>query len=145
MIYNFGPFFPQFWDNDVTKEINIREFWELNLLIGFDLLKMQIARSIEISIVPWSGYITLKQLWETLEKYIIKGLQFHVFYQAFCKNFLILMFWKNYSPLVPNLIMIDKNLAPCKESCISFFTLYLHNIRNQTFIIEMAPEMKRNT
>ena len=52
--------FTQFGDNDVIKEINISKIWKTNSRIGFDILKMQMAGSAEVSAVAWSPYITLK-------------------------------------------------------------------------------------
>ena len=93
MIYNFEAFFPQFRDNDVTKKINSQEFWKINSRSGFDLFKIQMLLvSVEVSIVVWSPYITLKLFWRTLENYIIKGHLFHIFGLAFYKkcNFRVL-------------------------------------------------------
>ena len=84
--------------------------YQLNL--GFDLLKMQMVGSVDVSIVVWSRYITLKLFWRTLENDVIKGRLFHTFHQAIYKKFVILVFWNKYSPFVPIFIMIDWNLGP---------------------------------
>ena len=43
-------------------------------------LKMQMARSVEVSIVVWSRYITLKLFWRTLENDVIKGSLLYIFH-----------------------------------------------------------------
>ena len=112
--------FNQFGDNDDTKEINISEFWKINLRTRFDLIKMPIAGSVEVFIAVWSRYITLKLLWKTLKYDAIKGPLFHTFHQAFYKNFAISVFRNRYSPFVPIFIKwFIENLARYKESCIS--------------------------
>ena len=50
------------------------------------------AGSVEVFVVVWSQYITLKLFWRTLENYASQ--------EAFLKNFVILVFWNNYSPFV---------------------------------------------
>ena len=53
---------------------------------------MQTAGSVEVSIVVWSQYITLKLFGKTLENYFIKGLISHLspsILQRFC-NFSVL-------------------------------------------------------
>ena len=46
---------------------------------------MQMVESVEVFIVVWSPYITLKLFW-------IKGPLFYTFHQAFYKDFVTLMF-----------------------------------------------------
>ena len=59
--------FTQFGDNDITKEVNIPEFWKINSRTGFYLLKMQMAGSVEVFIVvghnklPWNCF---EKLWK---------------------------------------------------------------------------------
>ena len=77
--------FTQFGDN-------VPEFWKINQRIRFDLLKIKVARSVEVSTVFWSRYLTLKRLWRTLENYVIKEPMFHTFLHPFFKNFVILLF-----------------------------------------------------
>ena len=48
---------------------------------------MQIAGIVEVSIVVWSRYITLKPFWRTLKCSVIKGCLFHILHEAFYKNF----------------------------------------------------------
>ena len=48
---------------------------------------MQIAGSAGVSIVAWWRYITLKLFWRTLKCGVIKGCLFHIFHEAFYKNF----------------------------------------------------------
>ena len=49
---------------------------------------------------------------ETLENDDIKGPLFHIFHQAFYKNFVILVFLNKYTPFVPIFTMIDWKLGP---------------------------------
>ena len=65
------------------------------------------AENIEVSIVVWSRYISLKLFWRTLENNAIKGPQFHTFHQALYKDFVILVFSSKYSPFLPIFIMTD--------------------------------------
>ena len=84
-----------FWIKDYTK-----------IVVGTK------SRSVEVSIVVWSHYITLKSFWRTLENDVIKRLLFHIFHQAFYKYFLILAFWNKYSPFAPIFIMLDSKRGP---------------------------------
>ena len=84
-----------FWIKDYTK-----------IVVGTK------SRSVEVSIVVWSHYITLKSFWRTLENDVIKGLLFHIFHQAFYKYFLILAFSNKYSPFAPIFIMLDSKRGP---------------------------------
>ena len=52
--------FTQFGDNDIAKQINIPECCKINKKTEFYLLKMKMVGSIEVCIVAWSRYITLK-------------------------------------------------------------------------------------
>ena len=63
--------------------------------------------SVEVSIVIWSRYITLKLLWRTLENDVIKGPLLHIVHQPFYKKFVISVFWNKYSPFVPIFIMAE--------------------------------------
>ena len=67
MKYKFGSFSSRFGENDVTKEKNIPKFWKINQRIGFHLFKMQMAGGVEVFVVVWSQYITLKLFRRTLE------------------------------------------------------------------------------
>ena len=42
--------------------------------------------SVEVSIIVWSIYITLKLFWKTFENGIIRGPLFHSFHHAFDKH-----------------------------------------------------------
>ena len=84
-----------FWIKDYTK-----------IVVGTK------SKSLEVSIVVWSHYITLKLFWRTLENDVIKGLLFHIFHQAFYKYFLILVFWNKYSPFAPIFIMLNSKRGP---------------------------------
>ena len=77
---------------------------------------MQIAGSVEVSVVVWSQYITLKLFWRTLENDVIKWPLFHASHKAFYKNFIILPSTLHLYQLAYWLI---ENLAQYKESCIS--------------------------
>ena len=68
---------------------------------------MQMAVSVEVSVVISSRYIPLKLLWGILENDIIKVFLIHIFHQAFYKNFVILVFRNEYSPFVPIFLMTD--------------------------------------
>ena len=102
MIYNFW----RKWRR------NIPEFWKYNWRTGFDLLKMQMTWSAEVSIVVWSRYITLKLFWRTLENGVIKGHLFLISHQEFHKNFVILVFRNKYYLFLSIFIMIDWKLSP---------------------------------
>ena len=71
---------------------------------------MQMAGSVEVSIVVWSRYITLNALKNFDD--LIKGPLFYTFHQVFYKNFVILKFWNKSSPFAPIFIMIDWKLDP---------------------------------
>ena len=63
---------------------------------------MQMAGIIEVSIVIWSRYITLKLFWITLENDVIKCPLFYTFYHTLYKKFVILVFWSNYLSICTN-------------------------------------------
>ena len=65
------------------------------------------AESVDISVVVWSCYITLKLFSRTLENDVIKASLFHIFCEIFFKSFVILVFRNTHSPYIPILIMID--------------------------------------
>ena len=46
---------------------------------------MQMAGSVEVSIVVWLQYITVKLFWRALENDVIKGVLFQTFHQAYYK------------------------------------------------------------
>ena len=87
---------------------------------------MQIAEIVEISIVVWSRYNTLKLFWIALENDVLNGARSHTFHQAFYKNFVTLLFWNKYSPFVSISIMIDWKLGPILG------ILYFYLTRNYT-------------
>ena len=68
--------------------------------------------SVEVSIIVWSIYITLKLFWKTFENGIIRGPLFHTLHKELFKYFVILRFWNKYSPFVPIFIMPDWKLFP---------------------------------
>ena len=53
---------------------------------------MQIAEIVEVSIVVWSRYNTLKLFLIALENDVLNGARSHTFHQAFYKNFVTLLF-----------------------------------------------------
>ena len=53
---------------------------------------MQMGGSVEVSIVVWSQYITLKLFRRTLENDVIRGHLFHTIHQAIYKDFAIVVF-----------------------------------------------------
>ena len=67
---------------------------------------MQMAENVEVSIVVWLPCIILKLFWRTLENEVIKWPLFHLFHQAFYKNFVIFVFSNKYSPFALIFIMI---------------------------------------
>ena len=81
---------------------------------------MQMAGTVEVYIVVWLRYITLKLFWRTLENVVMKGPLFHTFHHAFYKNFVI-VFWNKYSPFVAIFIMIAWKLGRYNESSKEFF------------------------
>ena len=107
----FCPFLHKLKIMTSQKESIFQNFGKLTKKIRFDLLKMQMAGSVEVSIVVWSRYITLKLFWRTLKNDVIKGPLFHTFHQAFYKTFVILVFWNKKPLFVPIFIMIDWKLS----------------------------------
>ena len=93
------------------KKKIFQNFKKLNKRIRFNFLKMQMAESVEVSIVASSRCITLKLFWRTLENDVKKGTLFHNFLQAFYKNLVTLVFWNKHSPFVSIFMMTDWKLV----------------------------------
>ena len=108
----FGSFLQNLKLMTSEKKYIFQNFGKLTKKNRFDLLKMLMARSVEVSIVVWSRYIILKLFWKTFKNDVIKGPLFHTFHQAFYKTFVILVFWNKKSLFVPIFIMIDWKLGP---------------------------------
>ena len=89
---------------------------------------MQMAGGVEVSIVVWSRYITLRLFWRTLKNEVIKGPLSHMFHQAFYKTFVNLRFWNKESSFAPIFIMIDWKHARYKESSIPTKWVIMHEI-----------------
>ena len=80
MIYNFGNNL-EIMTSQMTQIF--KNFEKINWKIRFDLLKMQMAGSVEVSIVVRLPCITLKLFRQALENDAIKGPLFHTFHQHF--------------------------------------------------------------
>ena len=65
------------------KKYILQTFEKLTKKNRSDLLKIQMAGSVEVSIVVWSRYITLKLFRRKLKNDVMKRPLFHNFHQAF--------------------------------------------------------------
>ena len=79
----FGPFLTNLERTTSQKKYILQTFEKLTKKNRSDLLKIQMAGSVEVSIVVWSRYITLKLFRRKLKNDVMKRPLFHNFHQAF--------------------------------------------------------------